>query len=138
MKHILPLLALVPLFTSCLVAAVGAGVAAGYIINQQVLPGNVHQAEVAFDVDQAWPSVKETVGYFAEPGSQPGVQDFPRTVQARVDGAEVTVEVEAVDIDRTLIRVTAEKYIGKDRSTAERVMKGILDGLGKEHQKPEK
>ena len=52
MKHILPLLALVPLFTSCLVAAVGAGVAAGYIINQQVLPGNVHQAEVAFDVNE--------------------------------------------------------------------------------------
>lgn len=129
MKHFLPLLALAPLFSSCLLAAAGAGAAAGYVINQQVLPGNVHQAQVALDVDRVWPSVQETVSFYQEPGSQPSVQDFPRTVLARVDGAKVTVEVEAIDIDRTTIRVTADKYLGKDNSTASKVLQGILDRL---------
>lgn len=131
MKHTLSILALAPLFTSCLVAAVGAAGAAGYVVSQQVLPGNVHTAQVALDVDQVWPSVQETVGYFQEPGSQPSVQDYPRTVLARVDGAQVTVEVEAVDIDRTTIRVTADGYLGKDNATASKVLNGILEGLEK-------
>jgi len=126
MKHILPLLAL--LFTSCWLAA---GAAAGYIVSQQVLPGNVHMAQVALDVDKVWPSAQETVGYFQEPGSDPSVQAFPRTILARVDGAKVTVEVEAIDIDRTTIRVTADKYLGKDNATAAKVLSGILEGLEK-------
>lgn len=126
MKHPLSLLALVPLFTSCFV--VGAA-GAGYVVSQQVLPNNVHVAQVALDVEQVWPSVKETVSFYQAPGSEPTVQDFPRTIHAKVDGAKVTVEVEAIDIDRTTIRVTAEKYLSKDNATASEVMNGILDRL---------
>ena len=104
MKLHLALLALVPLVSSCFV--VGAG--AGYIVSQQVLPNNVHVAQVALDVDQVWPSVKETVSFYQEPGSEASVQDFPRTIRAKVDGAKVLVEVEAIDIDRTTMRVSAE------------------------------
>ena len=136
MKRTSQLLALAPLltsfFTSCAVAAVGAAVGAGYIISQQVLPNNVHVAQVALDVDKVWPSVKETVGFYQDAGSEPSVQDFPRTVLAKVNGSKVTVEVEAVDLDRTQIRVTAEKYLGKDDATAAKVMNAIVERLDKE------
>lgn len=127
MKHTLSLLALAPLFTSCLVAAAGAG----YVVSQQVLPNNVHVSQVSLDVERVWPSVKETISFYQEPGSEPSVQDFPRTIHAKVDGAKVTVEVEAIDIDRTTIRVTAEKYLSKDNATAAEVMNGILERLEK-------
>jgi len=130
MKRLLPLLALVPLASGCLAAA---AVGAGIIISQQVLPNNIHVTQVALDVDKVWPSVKEAVSYYQEPGSEPTVQDFPRTIHAKVDGSKVTVEVEAIDIDRTTIRVTAEKYGGlsKDNATAADVMDGILKHLQK-------
>ena len=128
MKLHLPLLALLPLASSCVVAA-AAG--AGYVVSQQVLPNNVHVAQVAYDVDHVWPSVKETMGVFQEPGSALSVQDFPRTVKTTVDGAKVTVEVEALDLDRTTIRVSAEKYLTKDNATAQQVMSGILERLAK-------
>lgn len=125
---LLALLALTPLVSSCfLFAAAGAG----YIVSTQVLPNNVHVAQVALDVDHVWPSVKETLSFFQDPGSEASVQDFPRTIHAKVDGAKVTVEVEAIDIDRTTIRVTAEKYLGKDEATASEVLSGILERLEK-------
>lgn len=132
MNRFLPVLALAPLVSGCFVAA-AAG--AGYVVSQQVLPNNVHLTQVALDVDQVWPSVKETVSFFQEPGSEATVQDFPRTIHAKVDGSKVTVEVEAMDLDRTTIRVSAEKYGGlsSDNATAAEVMSGILDRLEKSH-----
>lgn len=128
MKHPLLLLALAPLFSACVFAA-AAG--AGYIVSQQVLPNNVHVTQVALDVDKVWPSVKETAGFYQEPGSEPTVQDFPRTIHAKVDGAKVTIEVEAIDVDRTTIRVSAERYLSKDDATAAEVMNGIVERLQK-------
>jgi hypothetical protein len=130
MKKLFPLLALAPLLSGCFVAA-AAG--AGYVVSQQVLPNNVHMSQVALDVEQVWPSVKETVSFYQEPGSEPTVQDFPRTIHARIDGAKVTVEVEAIDLDRTTIRVSAEKYSGltTDNATAAELMSGILERLEK-------
>ena len=127
MKHLLPLCAALPLLSGCVVAA---GVAAGYVVSQQVTD-NVHMAEVAFDVDKVWPSVKETMGILQEPGSEPGFQDVPRTVSARVDGAKVKVEVEVLDLDRTIIKVTAEKYLSHDNGTAADVLNQILTRLSK-------
>lgn len=128
MKLHLPLLALFPFTTGCIVAA-AAG--AGYVVSQQVLPNNVHVAQVAYDVEHVWPSVKETMGFYQEPGSDLSVQDFPRSIKTVVDGAKVTVEVEAIDLDRTMIRVSAEKYLTKDNATAQQVMSGLLEHLAK-------
>lgn len=130
MKRHLPLLALAPLLTGCVLAA---GAAAGYVVSQKVLPNNVHMAQVALDVEEVWPSVKETVSFYQEPGSEPSVQEFPRRIEAKIDGANVTVEVEAIDVDRSTVRVSAEKYLGmgKDNATASKVMSGILDRLDK-------
>lgn len=128
MKLHLSLLALLPLTSGCVVAA-AAG--AGYVVSQQVLPNSVHLAQVAYDVDHVWPSVKETMGVYQEPGSAISIQDFPRSVKTTVDGAQVSVEVEAIDLDRTTIRVSAEKYLTKDNATAQQVMSGILERLAK-------
>jgi len=128
MKLTLPLLALLPFVSGCVVAA-AAG--AGYVVSQQVLPNNVHVAQVAYDIEHVWPSVKETMGVYQEPGSALSVQDFPRVVKTTVDGAKVMVEVEALDLDRTTIRVSAEKYLTKDNATAQQVMSAILERLAK-------
>ncbi len=130
MTRLLALLAIAPLFSGCFAAAVGVG---GVVLGTKVLPNNVHVTQVALDVEQVWPSVKETVSFFQEPGSEASVQDFPRTIHATVDGSKVTIEVEAIDLDRTTIRVSAEKYGGlsNDNATAAEVMSGILDRLDK-------
>jgi 2-methylaconitate cis-trans-isomerase PrpF len=126
------ILALAPLVSSCAAAVVAGAVGAGYIISQKVTPNNVHLAQVALDVDKVWPSVKETVGFYQDAGSEPTMQDLPtRQVLARVNGAKVTVEVEAIDMDRSQILVSAEKYLGKDDATAAKVMQGIVDHLNK-------
>jgi hypothetical protein len=124
----LSLALLAPLTAGCFVAA-AAG--AGYVVSTQVLPNNVHVAQVALDVEKVWPSVKETVGFFQSPGTELEIQEMPRSIQARVDGAKVQVEVEAYDIDQTMIRVVAEKYLAKDNATAAEVLQSILDRLNK-------
>jgi hypothetical protein len=117
-----------PLVAGCFVAA-AAG--AGYVVSTQVLPNNVHVAQVSLDVEKVWPSVKETVGFFQSPGTELEIKEMPRTIEARVDGAKVQVEVEAYDIDQTVIRVVAEKYLAKDNATAAEVLQSILDRLNK-------
>ncbi len=114
---------------ACLPLAVGAG--AGYIVSQQVLPNDVHVSQVALDVDKVWPSVKETMTFYQDPGSELLVQDFPRSITAKVDGAKTLVEVEAIDVDRTTVRVSAEKYLAQDNATAAEVMTGITERLNK-------
>jgi hypothetical protein len=131
MKRLLLALAPLPFLSGCFLVAAGAAGTAGYVVSQQV-SNHVHTAQVAFDVDQVWPSVKETMGFLQEPGSETTVQDFPRVVNGRVDGAKVRVEVEALDLDRTTIRVSAEKFLGKDNATAEDVMNQLLTRLGKD------
>ena len=125
---LLPLLAL-PLFSSCILVA-GAG--AGYLISQKVLPNDVRVAQVALDVDQVWPSARETLGFHVDPGTELTVQEFPRQIEAKIDGARVRVAIEAHDLDRTLIRVQAEKFFANDDTTARRVMDSILDRLSEE------
>jgi len=130
MNRLLLLLAPLPLLSGCFLVAAGAAGTAGYVVSQQV-SNHVHTAQVAFDVEQVWPSVKETMGFLQEPGSDATVQDFPRVVNGRVDGAKVRVEVEALDLDMTTIRVTADKYMTKDNATARDVLDQLLRRLDK-------
>jgi hypothetical protein len=124
----LALLTSLSLLSSCYVAAAGA---AGFVLNNYVERDQAHVALVALDVEQVWPASKEVLEQLNDAGSQPTFQDFPRVIQARVDGAKVTVEVEAMDIDRTTIRVSAEKYLAKDATTAGDVLQHVLEGLKK-------
>ena len=114
--------------SGCLAAVAGAGV--GYVVTQQVLPNDAHVAQVTHDVDVVWESAQETMRILIDPGSELGIQEYPRALKARVDGATVFVDVEAHDLDRTLIRVKAEKYLGPDDATATEVMEALLRRLG--------
>ena len=89
----------------------------------------MHVAQVSLDVDVVWPSSKETVGFHIDPCTELTIQEFPRQIEAKVDGARVKVEIEAHDLDRTLIRVQAEKFFANDDATADQIMDSIIDRL---------
>ena len=115
-----------PLLPGCALVA-GAGV--GYVVYEKALNDSVHEAQVKDDVERVWASVQETMEILVDPKTEPVVHDFPRTIEAKVDGADVEVEVETYDLERTVIRVRADKYLGRDESTASVVMNKILDRL---------
>ncbi len=106
-----------------------AGAGVGYVVYQEVLENDVHIAMVQDDVDRVWTSVQETMGFLVDPKTEIVVHAFPRRVEAKVDGADVVVEVQAHDIDRTEIRVEADKFLAHDGATAAEVMGEILDRL---------
>jgi hypothetical protein len=106
-----------------------AGAGVGYVVSQQVLPNDVHVSEVADDVDTVWKSVRQSMMILVDPGHELEIKDMPRSIECKVDGASVKVEVEAYDINRTTVRVQAEKYLASDNATAGEVMDTILRHL---------
>jgi ferredoxin len=57
--------------------------------------------------------------------------DDQRKAVADVDGAKVTVTVEAYDLDRTTVRVAAKKYGVNNGEIAKMVLERILTDLDK-------
>ena len=110
--------------SSCIVLA-GAG--AGYLISQEVA-GATHQAQVQLDVDSVWAQAQETIAGHADDGIE--TTDFPRRIEAVVDGASVEVEVQAYDLNRTIVKVTATRYLSKDGEIASWLLNEIVDELG--------
>ena len=88
--------------------AVAAGAVGGYVVYQKVLPNEIHEAQVSEDVTGVWTRTQEAVSFLTEPGTDMVVTATPRKIEAKVDGADVVVEVDAVDLDRTLIRANLE------------------------------
>ncbi|MAB80630.1 MAG: hypothetical protein CMJ89_14865 [Planctomycetes bacterium] len=125
---LVPLLGLLVATSSGCIALV-AGASVGFLVSQQVLPNDVHTAQVRLDVDKVWTSVNETLSFFSDPGTELEVQDYPRVIHAAVGNSKVTVEVEAQDMQLTVIRVYAERYFTNDNETAETVMSKILARL---------
>lgn len=119
------LLAAASVLPGCALVA-GAGV--GYVVSQQVL-GDVHVSQVQDDVDRVWAVTQETLAVLVDPGTDLSIQDYPRVAKCRIGGAEVVVEVEAYDLDRTLLRVKAKKYLASDGATAAQVMGDIIERL---------
>lgn len=116
---------LIPLAASCV--AVAAGAAAGYVISSEVMPGEVHTVTVADDVDVVWSSAKSALTSIS---TEPlDVTEMPRIAKGVVDGCDVTLEVQAFDIDRTVINVQAEKYKTTRGATAQRVIDRVLAEL---------
>jgi hypothetical protein len=110
---------------SCLLVAGGA---AGYVVSQEVLPGNVHTSQVLVDVETTWASAQETMRNKAEDGIK--TTDYPRRIECVVAGANVEVQVEAYDLNRTLIRVKASRFLSADNDVAKLVLNKIVDDLG--------
>ena len=110
---------------SCLLIAGGA---AGYVVSQEVLPGNVHTSIVLVDIETAWASAQETMHDKAEDGIE--TTDYPRRIECEVAGADVEVQVEAYDLNRSLIRVKASRFLSADNDVATMVLNKIVDDLG--------
>lgn len=125
-RSLLPLLAVLSLASGCIVAA-AAGV--GYVVSQKVLPGEVHTAQVKDDVERVFRVATETLGILVDPGTEVTTQSAPRSARCQVDGADVTVTVEAYDLERTDLRVEAERTLRKDGATARMVLDEILRRL---------
>lgn len=112
----------------CVPLIVGGGI--GYVISREVLPNDVQQAEVEADVEDVWKVARETLEIMADPGEEVLVTSgLPRSAKASVESAEVTVTVEAFDIDRTRLRVEAKRALESDGKIAERVMSKLLDRI---------
>ncbi len=128
MRRILALcLAVLPLpvATGCVAAAFGAGL--GFLLSQEVLPNDVHTAQVMIDVERVWDVSRETMEVMSlEPIE---VQEYPRKIMGKVEDADVTVEIFAYDLDRTTITVQAEKYMVSQGETARRVIDAIIERL---------
>lgn len=131
MKIAPPLLltSLLVLPTSCGLAA-GAGL--GYVISREVLPGAVHEAHVAADVDLVWPMTMESLEILHDLGSEVSVTEGTRRVETRIDGSVVTVQVAAYEMDRTVVNVEAQGPLRDDPHTARVVLENILDRVERE------
>jgi hypothetical protein len=117
-----------PLFSSC-VAAVAVG--AGLVISQEVLDNNTYVSHVQQDVSVVWPEVKT----FLSDSSLDLVEidEELRVAKAHIDGAMVTVSVEAFDIDYSVLKVSAKKYGVSDGKLAgvvmERIHRRLMDHM---------
>jgi hypothetical protein len=117
---LLALLAL-PLGSSCAAALLGAG--AGLIASQELLDNNTYVSHIERDISYVWPEVKI---YLSEASLDLIDVDEPkRTVEARIDGADVVTSVEAWDMDRTIVRVEAKKLGVNDGELARTIMERI-------------
>ncbi len=111
--------------SGCLAAAVGAG--AGVLVAREMSGTDVYSSLVRLDVEEVWFVAKDVFGILSSVPLE--VEDFPRTLFGKVDGAQVTIEVLAYDLGRTTIKVRAKKLGFSDGSTAERVLNTLLARL---------
>ena len=91
--------------SGCLVAAAGVGVVA----SEQMLDNNVYAAHVNKDAKQVWDISKK----FLADQSTDLIEwdDASRVAKANIDSSRVTVSVEAYDIDKCVLHVSAKKYL---------------------------
>ena len=107
--------------------AVAAGATAGFLVSREVQADDVQSATVALDVDRVWKAAQDLLR--AKSSKPVLVETFPRVVRGVVDGADVSIEVQAYDLDRTVILVDARKMYMPAGETAERVLNALLDRL---------
>jgi hypothetical protein len=129
MQRILQLgaLVLVPLTASCIGLAAGAG----FLVSQDIR-GNEHTAHVTYDVDRVWPVAQSAVREMAGMNPVSVTSGVPRTIKTRIDGRDVTVTVEAYDVNQSLIRIQAWHLMVADSAQADRVRDRIIARLAQQ------
>ena len=129
-RRLVPFLFLTLLASACIPLIVGGGI--GYVISREVLPNDVQQAEVSADVEAVWKTARETLELLADPGAEVLVtSELPRSARVSVEKAQVTVTVEAFDLERTRLRVEAKRALETDGKVAQRVMNQLLERIEK-------
>jgi hypothetical protein len=94
------------LATGC--AGVVAGGVAAVVVSQEMIDNNTYVSHVNQDVTQVWPTAK----VFLAEQSQKLIEtdDQARLATADIDGAKVSISVEAYDLDKSVVRVAAKRY----------------------------
>jgi len=92
--------------TGC--AGVVAGGVAAVVVSQEMVDNNTYVSHVNQDVTQVWPTAK----VFLAEQSQKLIEtdDQGRRATADIDGAKVSITVEAYDLDKSIVRVEAKRY----------------------------
>ena len=103
------------------------GVGAGIVISQDILDNETYVAQLQEDVDVAWAVAKSSLSHQSE--SPLEVEDDLRTARGLVDDADVIVSVEAYDLNRCRMSVSASKYGISNGEIAEMVFDRILKDL---------
>ncbi len=112
--------------SSCVLVA-GAG--AGYVISREITADKLYSIDVKVDVDEVWPATRESLEILHDLNTELRFTEQPRVGFAIVDGAEVTVEVLAIDLDHARVRIRARKPLVDAGRTAELVERTILAQL---------
>ncbi len=118
---------LASLIATPLLAAGCVGVAAGavgaVVVTQEMLDNNTYVSQLNEDVKPVWSTVKI---FLAENSSEViETNEQARKAKAKIDGAIVEVGVEAYDLDRTLMRVSAKRFGVNDGELARTIMDRI-------------
>ena len=113
----------------CALAVLGAGAGAGYVITRELGDEGGLEAEVREDVDKVWLATIESLDILHDLNTEVVLQDFPREARAVVDGREVWVQVEAYDLDRTLVVVHARGPLGPDDKAERRLLDDLIARL---------
>lgn len=128
MRKIVPTaLLLLPLVGASCAAVLGVG--AGVVISQDMLDSNTFVAQLNEDVDVAWATAKASLGNQSEVPIR--TDDDVRGAIATIDGAEVTVSVEAYDLDQCRLIVSARKYGISNGEIANLVFNRILTNFNR-------
>jgi hypothetical protein len=111
---------------SCLLAVGGA---AGYAFGQELVVTETPTSIELVDVETVWASAQQSMENRADPGGIE-VTSYPRRIECEFSGATVEIDVEAYDLNRTLIRVKASRFMSSDGNVARMVLNYIIDDLG--------
>ena len=119
-------LALLPLFQSCVVAAsAGAGAVAGTVLMED----NTYISHLNADSQRVWAQTKSTL---SRKSSKPiEVDENRRRATADSEGTTVTVSVETYDLNVSVLKVSAKKYGFPDNDIAKIFLDRITEDLNK-------
>jgi hypothetical protein len=103
---VLASLLLVPLASSCVLAAAGA---AGVVASGNLTDSNVYVTQVNCDSRSAWNITKK---FLAEQSKELiEWDDQTRVAKANIDDSVVTVKIETWDVDQCQMTVSAKKFL---------------------------
>jgi hypothetical protein len=114
-----------PLISSGCAAVLGIG--AGVIISQDLLDNNTFVARIEEDVEVAWTVSKASLG--GQSDMPVRVNEAERGAIARIDGADVTMSIEAYDENTCQLIVSARKFGVPNGEIAQLVFNRILENF---------
>ena len=86
-----------------------AGAVGGVVLSNEMMDNRAYVSHINKDAKVVWATVKDFLA--AESPELITFDDQTRVASAKLDGANVTVTVEAWDVDQSRMTVSAKKYL---------------------------